>query len=422
MHPYQTIFQNLNIQGNVRVHAGRSKTIEYDALHDELSLRSDDDTQAIITMIHDGKKMTLRTKNADPEAIKTLIEEHLPLLQKSASDIDNEPLMITDSVGRDFREFRYEDVSSEFLFSQWKKAKSLSTPSGMRIEKFIYGMEESEYSFFNHLGSTKTQKRASSTYSLEYHYEIGDFSDSEGGYRASATLEPVSPDFLQKIQDRLIHKSAPATTTLSGKSTIIALESDVMTSILEFVASALTAENIRQNQSFISHAEIGKKIFDERFTLSNHPEYPHSAFNSLFDGEWITSEPLVLIEKWVIKNLFVDSKNSKKFSLPVTGNGSVTNLVFESEWVTENPLANAEFLFTNLMAFHTVDKITGKFALEWEWFEIKDGKKGNFVKGVALSSSIKQLFENIESVWTDICVDANIFVPTMSFKNQKIVI
>jgi hypothetical protein len=57
-------------------------------------------------------------------------------------------------------------------------------------------------------------------------------------------------------------------------------------------------------------------------------------------------------------------KNSRKFSLPAKGNSSVSNLVFETDEMVENPLKNADFIFTDLMAFHTVDKMTGKFALE----------------------------------------------------------
>jgi predicted Zn-dependent protease len=89
-------------------------------------------------------------------------------------------------------------------------------------------------------------------------------------------------------------------------------------------------------------------------------------------------------------------KNSRKLSLPSVGNSSISNLVFETKAEASNPLQNATFLFTNLMAFHTVDTMTGKFALEGEGFEIIDGKKTGFVKNVALSSSVRELFNNIE--------------------------
>jgi hypothetical protein len=39
-----------------------------------------------------------------------------------------------------------------------------------------------------------------------------------------------------------------------------------------------------------------------------------------------------------------------------------------------------------------------------------------------LSSSVRELFNNIEWIGEDTFVDANVFCPTMSFRNQMVVI
>ena len=121
---------------------------------------------------------------------------------------------------------------------------------------------------------------------------------------------------------------------------------------------------------------------------------PESAYGRVFDGEGITTEDLPVIENGVLKNLFCDSKNAAKFAIPVTGNPYPSNLVFEAPTKPE-ALMEAKFLFTNLMAFHTVDSISGKFALEGEGFELKDGKRVGYVKNVALSGNVKTLFEGL---------------------------
>jgi len=263
----------------------------------------------------------IRTKNSDADFLRNLIDKHIPLLQKSTPDEDNEPLNITDSIQANFEEFSFDAVSKEYLLSQWETVKKHPKPDGMRADKFLYGIDETEDSFYNHLGSSKTQKRTSSSYSLEMHYETGEFSDTEAASRASAKLINITPQELNILQQKLVNKSQTHSPKLQSGTYTISIDAEVVSSLLGFVGNALTAENIRQNQSFISTTDIGKTIFSKDFSLANNPSFPHSAYNTLFDDEGITSEPIKLIENGTIKNLLIDSKNSKKFNLPATGNG-----------------------------------------------------------------------------------------------------
>jgi predicted Zn-dependent protease len=155
----------------------------------------------------------------------------------------------------------------------------------MHIENFAYSIEESETSFFNHLGSQKSQKRSASSYQVEYFLERGDFSDAEARSRASASLEAISDDFLEDIQTRLENKSRPSQAKIHSGVTTVALDSNLVAEFIEFVAHALSAESIRQKQSFITMDSLGKNLFGTNFTLKNNPAYPHSAYNTLFDSE-----------------------------------------------------------------------------------------------------------------------------------------
>lgn len=157
---------------------------------------------------------------------------------------------------------------------------------------------------------------------------------------------------------------------------------------------AASAESIRQNASFLESSDLGRKLLPDGFSVSSVARVPGSAYGRMFDGEGITTEDLPIIENGVLKNLFCDSKNAAKFSVRTTGNPYPSNIVFEAP-VNPEALKQAKFLFTNLMAFHTVDSISGKFALEGEGFELKDGKRIGYVKNVALSGNAKALFSGL---------------------------
>ena len=157
---------------------------------------------------------------------------------------------------------------------------------------------------------------------------------------------------------------------------------------------AASAESIRQKTTFLETSDIGGKILPEGFSITSLARMPDSAYGRVFDGEGITTEDLSVVENGVLKNVFCDSKNAAKFQIPATGNPFPSNLSFEAP-VRPESLREAKFLFTNLMAFHTVDSISGKFALEGEGFELQNGKRAGYVKNVALSGNVKTLFSGL---------------------------
>ena len=136
MHPYLELFQKNNLQGNIRIHKERSKNIEYIALHDEVILKSDENTYAVITIIKNERKINIRVKDISPSAIENIIKKHFALLEKITPDADNNPLPIIDSVESNFLEFNYSEVDKDFLLSQWEKVKNFPQETGMKIENF----------------------------------------------------------------------------------------------------------------------------------------------------------------------------------------------------------------------------------------------------------------------------------------------
>ena len=77
------------------------------------------------------------------------------------------------------------------------------------------------------------------------------------------------------------------------------------------------------NKASLFDNKIGKKIFNEKLTIiqNNNPKTSYSIF---FDTEGVTKEndSVALIENGVLKRVFTDKKNSKKFKLDHTGSAT----------------------------------------------------------------------------------------------------
>jgi predicted Zn-dependent protease len=201
---------------------------------------------------------------------------------------------------------------------------------------------------------------------------------------------------LSSVVERLSAMSSPTKAPFGSGKMTVALESGVFADFLEAFCDAVTAENVRQKISFFSSDAIGKRVLPEGFSIRSVARMEDSAYGRVFDSEGTTTEDIDVVSNGVLEGLFTDSKNARKMGLPLTGNPSPSNLVFTGK-SDPKALSEAKFLFTNLMAFHTIDSISGKFALEGEGFALENGKRVGYVKNVALSGNVKDLLLGIVS-------------------------
>jgi len=71
----------------------------------------------------------------------------------------------------------------------------------------------------------------------------------------------------------------------------------------------------------------------------------------------VDAQDLTLIQDGVLQNVFLNSKNATKLKLPPNGNPGICNLELCASGDTDF-LKNSQFVFTELMGFHTVSSST----------------------------------------------------------------
>lgn len=385
------ILRDLSAEGFANVSASKEKSLTYSPMGEEISVKERENLSVAVTLVKDGRKASLQVATADVEEIRARLSAVARTLAHVTPDEDVKVPQIRDSVSADDRTFDFSSVTSEMLVESFRKAKNFAYPEGVVIESFSVEAEESERIFVNTFGAEKRYAKTASHWGLELFLPTEEGGDVWYDSFSSPKFLEVPDSDVAAISERLVEMSKPVAATFESGPATVALEGGVFSEFLDILMGAANAESVRQKTTFLEADDVGKKLLPEGFSIASLARMPESAYGRVFDGEGITTENLGVIENGVLKNLFCDSKNAAKFSIPATGNPYPSNLVFEAPNEPE-ALKEAKFLFTNLMAFHTVDSISGKFALEGEGFELKDGKRVGYVKNVALSGNVKTLF------------------------------
>ncbi|MDD3120537.1 MAG: TldD/PmbA family protein [Candidatus Gracilibacteria bacterium] len=417
----KNLFLKFNINGYINIFNNSSKTISYTALGDETSFQNNIEKETKIILIKDGKKLCLKTKDSNYDNLEKLIEANIDFINLTNVDEENLVPEIKENEEFDEKKFDINAINAEFLQKQLNTIKSYSYAKNVNMESMSYSVEDEERVFINSFGSIKKYSKTSCFYYLELFYNSPQTSDTDYEMKSCANLAEISVDFVKNIEKKLLDKTNPQKAEIESQKHTITLKNKVVVSFLEELMGSLFGENIRQKMSFIKKDQIGQKIISDKLSLVSNPQIPNSCYNKRFDGEGFSTEKLDIINNGVLKNIFLDYKNSLKFNLRPTGNPTFSNLEVVGEF-DKNYLKKSSFLFTNLMAFHNIDSTTGKFALEGEGFEIKSGKIDKFVKNVSISGNVLDLFQNIECLGDDIYINSNVRTPSITFANQYIVV
>ncbi|MCK9272227.1 TldD/PmbA family protein [Candidatus Gracilibacteria bacterium] len=415
------IWQKFQIEGYLNIYKSKSKEISFTPVGDEILVSEDSDINLVLNIIKNNKKLTIKLNSISYEDLCSKIEDNLGLLDVGTADSDIYLYPVKNILDINEIKFDIDEISGDFLLKQRNKVKNFEYASNISIEGFSYSLNVDERYFINSLGAFKSHKSSQNTYFLGLYYNTHEFSDTEYEVFYSSNCELVTSDFISKTQDKLLSKINPQTSKLNSGIYNVTFKNNLAGDFLDILLSSVSGEKIRQGISFIKKDDIGKKIVTDKLNIKSIHNIDNSPFNRFFDSEGIDTEDITIIKNGVLSEIFLDSKNAKKYGKEPVGNPTYANIELIGDKKNDF-LKNSSFLFTNLMGLHTIDYSTGKFALEGEGFEINNSKIGNFIKNVSISGNILDLFGNIESFGNDIYEHSAIKSGSITFKNQQIII
>lgn len=406
--------------GMINITQSIEKTLEYSPLHDELSFDSTQNISTTVTFISNHKKSVFSLDGYSLEKIEYALKNMAQTIAYWEYDTDIVLPEITDMVEKDFSAPELDMITFEDLKKEFEVYKNYSFAQNISREWFSIGVHTTNHIFINSLWAYKVQKDNGAFYYVDILWENGEKKENHYEYVSTKSFPHITQDLLSQLEKELLFKISDSQTKLQPGKYDITLERDVVIDFLDIILWNLGAESMREWMSLFSKYDIGDTIFWDNFTLINNPELQNYTGTMLFDKEWITAKKTVLFEKWILTSKFYDYKNALKEWLQYLGNSTVSNIELIGE-PSKNYLQGCRILFTNLMAFHTVDESTWKFSLSGEGYLLENGEKKEYIKNVSLSWNIVELFSSIKAFWDDIKTDGNFKVPSMSFKNQTLI-
>ena len=372
------LFKKYDVEGFVNINHSFSKDLEYSPLHDEISLDSSENISTSVTMIKNHKKSSFGIDGYSLDKIESALQDMLKIIDFAQYDADINLPQITDSVEKDFSNLSLDDITFDDLSSLFQTFKNYHFEPNITIEWFSAGVSSAIHMYINSLWSVKIQKDNGSFYFMELFWENWEKRETHYKYTSTKNKPKIELDDIKKLQDELLAKISDWAVKLPSGNYDIALDREVVIDFLDIIIGNMWAESMREGISLFSKNKLWDQIFDEKLTLVNNPDLKNYTGTMLFDKEWVTAKKTVLFEKWVFTSKFYDYKNALKEWIENLGNSTVSNI--ELIWETDKNYANGcEILFTNLMAFHTVDASTGKFSLNGQWYLLENWQKKDYI-------------------------------------------
>jgi PmbA protein len=174
---------------------------------------------------------------------------------------------------------------------------------------------------------------------------------------------------------------------------------------------------------------LGKRIADERFSLSDNPLLDYGGGSSKYDGEGVPHQVTPLIEGGVVKNFLYDLDTAGRAGAKTTGNGvgcNPTNLIIkEADTPYEEMVKNTGegLLVHNVLGLGQGNPISGEFSVNVQLgYKIENGEIVGRVKDVMLAGNTYDALKAIVAVGDKAeCVGGSLLTPPIGIAKLSVV-
>ncbi len=346
----------------------------------------------------------------------------------------------------------YEYPKSQKLVSQTKlfspKVKSVTPEELMQTGKFLINslkeinpqilvdvrLSRSTGESFLEISGASAQKVDETSLSIMMEGELVSEGDilSIGDYFGwrDHTFDPEN--FAKGLKNRF--NLAKKIVTLPSGSYPVIFSEDALSTVLDFLITATSAESVYKKVSRFSN-DLEKPVADPRFSLLDDPTIDFAEGSSDFDDEGSPSKPLPIIENGVLKNFYTDLKNATRLKISPNGRGfgipaspSLTNTIISPGQKTSAELIKNikhGLLIEQVIGGGQDSPYAGDFSLNIHLgFLIKDGQIVGRVKNAMISGNI---FEMIKNKLAEISSDVKWYggsqlLPQIQFEGITIVV
>ncbi|WP_457674674.1 TldD/PmbA family protein [Thiolapillus sp.] len=223
------------------------------------------------------------------------------------------------------------------------------------------------------------------------------------------SIEAIARTARSRVEERLGVTKGPS---LKGPMVVDARAAGRLLSSLVKPASARA---FQQQRSFWK-GQLGKRMFSEKLSLVDDPLVVRGLGSRLYDSEGIAARPLTLVDKGVVKNIYVDTYYGRKLKMPPT-TGSSSNLLLKpgSQSLKELLAAAGEGVYVTSWLGGNADNTTGEFSLGLRGHMIRQGRIAEPVGEMNVTGNLRELFQGLVAVGNDPWPYSSLRTPSLMF-------
>jgi len=211
----------------------------------------------------------------------------------------------------------------------------------------------------------------------------------------------------------------------------IVFDPDMAASLLRSLAGAASGPALYKGASFLV-GKLGETIAPASVTICDDGTIVAGMGSKPFDGEGLPTNRKSLVEKGVLKTYLLDSYSARKLNLAPTGNAarsvgdspsvSPTNLYLEAgPYSPEEIISSVKrgLYVTELIGFG-VNGVTGDYSRGAGGMWIEDGELAFPVQEITIAGNLKQMFQSIEMIGSDLKWRSTVISPTLKIAEMMI--
>ncbi len=180
----------------------------------------------------------------------------------------------------------------------------------------------------------------------------------------------------------------------------------VSRSLLSTLAGAISGTSIARGSSFLKDS-MGKTIFPENVTITDHPHIKRGLGSRPFDAEGVANRKMNLIENGVLRTWLLDVRTAHKLGLAPTGHAtrgmgsppspSSSNLYMENGNVSPAELIAGiknGFYLTETFGMG-INTVTGDYSQGAAGFWIENGELAYPVSEITIAGRLSEMFASV---------------------------
>lgn len=292
-------------------------------------------------------------------------------------------------------------------------------------------MTESETFKTNTLGLKCKEKKACFVGGFEIVAEDEDKEPRTGGemFFSFHSLEDLIAEGEKKI-DSAIHEAIDffKTGPCKSKKYKAVLSPSAVSDLMAFFMSQLNAKSVHKHLSVFEN-KVGQEIVSKKLTVLHTPHDTALEATS-YDADGYPTQDFTLIQRGVLKTYFHSVETAKEEN--ISSNGCASGIGNAGPFVlrVKPGNKNKEELFSKVKNGIYITTVSGlnsginaqtlDYSLPCKGYLIKDGKVSQAVSMIVCAGNLKDLFENVTDIASDVEYHSGIFTPSMLIKDFSI--